>query len=92
MRAVAASTTDRNEEIRSLLGGFISRMTAVPQSVWGGMAAVRFKEVVQRWNEESTRLYRSLDDIAETIRRNESELRAAADHHARHISVVTGSF
>lgn len=91
MRAVAASTADRNEEIRALLGGFISRMNAVPQSVWGGMAAIRFREVVERWNAESTRLCRSLTDIAETIRRNENELRAAADHHARHIADVTGA-
>lgn len=91
MRIVAASTAHRSEEIRALLCGFISRMNAVPQSVWGGMAAARFSEVVQRWNAESTRLCRSLDDIAETVRRNESELRAAADQHARHIADVTAS-
>lgn len=91
MRAVAASTADRSEEIRSLLGGFISRMNAVPQSVWGGMAAMRFKDVVQRWNAESTRLCQSLSGIAETIRRNEFDLRAAADLHARHITGVNGA-
>jgi len=89
MRSVAASTLSRNDEIRSLLGGFIARMDAVPQSVWGGIAAARFKEVVQRWNGESTRLCHSLAEIAETIQRNEGELRAAADHHAQHIADVT---
>jgi len=90
MRSVAASTLNRTEEIRSLLQGFISRMDSVPQSVWGGMAAARFKEVMQRWNAESTRLCQSLADIAETIQRNERDLRIAADQHARHIGSVTG--
>lgn len=91
MRAVAASTADRTEAIRSLLGGFISRMNAVPQSVWGGMAAMRFRDVVQRWDAESTRLCQSLSDIADTIRQNEGDLRAAAELHARRIGDVTGA-
>lgn len=91
MRAVAASTADRTEAIRSLLGGFISRMNTVPQSVWGGMAAMRFRDVVQRWDAESTRLCQSLSDIADTIRQNEGDLRAAAELHARHIGDATGA-
>lgn len=88
MRSVAASTSARSDEIGSLLQGFISRMDAVPPSVWGGLAAARFREVVQRWNTESERLCRSLAEIAETIRRNEHELRAAAEHHAERLGNV----
>ena len=89
MRSVAAATDGRNEEIRVLLHGFISRMDAVPPSVWGGPAAARFKEVVQRWNTESTRLSHALAEIAETIRHNERELREAAELHAQRISDAT---
>ena len=89
MRSVAAATDSRNEEIRSLLHGFISRMDAVPPSVWGGPAAARFKEVVQRWNTESTKLSHALAGIAETIRHNERELRDAAQSHAQRISDAT---
>lgn len=89
MRSVAATTDSRNEEIRSLLNGFISRMDAVPPSVWGGPAAARFKEVVQRWNTESTKLSHALAGIAETIRHNERELRDAAQSHAQRISDAT---
>ncbi len=89
MRSVAAATDSRNEEIRSLLNGFISRMDAVPPSVWGGPAAARFREVVQRWNAESTKLSRALAGIAETIRHNERELRDAAQSHAQRISDAT---
>ncbi len=89
MRSVAATTDSRNEEIRSLLNGFISRMDAVPPSVWGGPAAARFKEVVQRWNTESTKLSNALAGIAETIRHNERELRDAAQSHAQRISDAT---
>lgn len=89
MRSVAAATDSRNEEIRSLLNGFISRMDAVPPSVWGGPAAARFKEVVQRWNTESTKLSNALAGIAETIRHNERELRDAAQSHAQRISDAT---
>ena len=89
MRSVAAATDSRNEEIRSLLNGFISRMDAVPPSVWGGPAAARFKEVVQRWNTESTKLSHALAGIAETIRHNERELRDAAQSHAQRISDAT---
>lgn len=89
MRSVAAATDSRNEEIRSLLNGFISRMDEVPPSVWGGPAAARFKEVVQRWNTESTKLSHALAGIAETIRHNERELRDAAQSHAQRISDAT---
>ena len=89
MRSVAAATDSRNEEIRSLLHGFISRMDSVPPSVWGGPAAARFKEVVQRWNTESAGLTSALAGIAETIRHNERELREATQSHAQRISDVT---
>lgn len=89
MRSVAAATDARNEEIRSLLQGFITRMDAVPPSVWGGLAASRFRDVVQRWNAESARLSESLTRIAETIRHNERELYAAATEHAERISAVS---
>lgn len=86
MRSVAAATDSRNDEIRVLLEGFISRMEAVPPSVWGGPAAARFKQVVQRWNTESTKLSHALAGIAETIRHNERELREAAQSHAQRIA------
>lgn len=88
MRAVAAATDARNEEIRVLLHGFISRMTGIPASVWGGSAAARFHDVVQRWNAESTRLAHALAAIAETIRHNERELHTAAQAHAERIGHV----
>lgn len=86
MRSVAAVTDSRNDEIRLLLQGFISRMDAVPPSVWGGPAAARFKQVVLRWNAESAKLSHALAGIAETIRHNERELREAAQSHAQRIS------
>ena len=39
MRDVAGKIDARNDEIRSMLQGFIGRMTSVPPSVWGGDAA-----------------------------------------------------
>ena len=74
MRSVAGTTDARNEEIRAMLQAFIGRMSSVPQSVWGGLAAARFKDVVDRWNAESMRLYHVLHTIAETIRHNEAML------------------
>lgn len=91
MRAVAATTDARNEEIRAMLQAFIGRMSAVPASVWGGLAAVRFQDVVNRWNAESTRLHHVLHDIAETIRVNEATLREAAQGHADHIAAAAGN-
>ncbi len=90
MRSVAAATDTRNDEIRAMLQAFIGRMSGVPPSVWGGLAAVRFKDVVERWNTESTRLYHVLHDIAATIRHNEAALREAAEHHAHHIAAAGG--
>ncbi len=91
MRSVAAAVDTRNEEIRAALQAFIVHMSAVPQSVWGGMAAARFKDVVHRWDCESTSLYHALHGIAKTIRYNEVALREAADEHARHIGAAAGS-
>ena len=90
MRSVAATTDTRNEEIRAMLQAFIGRMSSVPPSMWGGMAAARFKDVVDRWNAESTRLYHVLHTIAETIRHNEAVLREAGQNHAHTIAAAGG--
>lgn len=88
MRSVAGTTDSRNEEIRAMLRAFIGRVNSVPTSVWGGIAAARFKEVVDRWNIESMRLYHALHTIAETIRYNEAALRETGDSHAHHIAAI----
>lgn len=90
MRSVAGTTDTRNDEIRAMLQNFIARMSSVPPSVWGGAAATRFKDVVDRWNTESTKLYHALHGIAEAIRYNESALREASETHARHIAGAAG--
>lgn len=89
MHSVAGQLDTRNEEIRSMLGVFIGRMCSVPASVWGGAAAVRFREVVDRWNAESMVLHTALGRIAETIRLNERTLADAADGHAQQLAAVT---
>jgi WXG100 family type VII secretion target len=88
MAAVAGQTDARNEEIRALLQAFIGRMSSVPPSVWGGVAASRFRDVVDRWNAESLRLHAALQRIAETIRLNERTLREAGQAHSDHIGAV----
>jgi WXG100 family type VII secretion target len=89
MTAVAGKTDARNEEIRAMLQSFIGRMGAVPQSVWGGVAAARFRDVVERWNTESMKLNAALQRIAETIRYNERTLREATESHSHQIGSVT---
>ncbi|NVN50482.1 ESAT-6-like protein EsxU [Mycolicibacterium hippocampi] len=91
MVAVAGKTDARNEEIRAMLQSFIGRMSSVPPSVWGGAAAARFRDVVERWNGESLRLHAALQRIAETIRANERLLREATDSHSQRIGSVAGS-
>lgn len=91
MRSVAATTDARNDEIRAMLQAFIGRMNTVPRSVWGGLAAARFKDVVDRWNAESTRLYHVLHTIAETIRHNETVLLEAGEDHAHRIAAAGGN-
>jgi WXG100 family type VII secretion target len=88
MAAVAGKIDARNEELAAMLKTFIGQMTNVPPSVWGGVAAARFRDVVDRWNTESVALHQSLQRIAETIRSNESTLREAADRHSHRIASV----
>jgi WXG100 family type VII secretion target len=88
MTAVAGKTDARNEEIRAMLQSFIGRMGSVPPSVWGGVAAVRFRDVVERWNGESMKLHAALQRIAETIRYNEGTLREAGEGHSHQIGSV----
>ncbi|WP_333892775.1 WXG100 family type VII secretion target [Mycolicibacterium gadium] len=88
MAAIAGKTDARNEEIRAMLQSFIGRMGGVPPSVWGGVAASRFHDVVDRWNTESVKLHAALQRIAETIRLNQQTLREAADTHSHQISAV----
>jgi WXG100 family type VII secretion target len=90
MRSVASTTDARNEEIRALLQAFVGRMNGVPPSAWGGLAAARFKEVMDRWNAESVRLYHALNTIADTIRHNATALQEAGHNHAHHIAAVGG--
>ncbi|MCT7658114.1 WXG100 family type VII secretion target [Mycobacterium deserti] len=88
MTAIAAKTDARNEEIRAMLQAFIGRMSSVPPSVWGGVAATRFRDVVDRWNAESLKLHAALERIAENIRRNHVTLREAAETHSHQIGAV----
>ncbi|MCH9710511.1 MAG: WXG100 family type VII secretion target [Actinomycetia bacterium] len=91
MISVAGRTEASNEEIRAMLQSFIGRMSSVPPSVWGGGAAARFRDVVERWNAESLRLTAALQRIAETIRDNERILREAADGHSQRIGSVAAA-
>lgn len=91
MRDVATKIDARSADLRGSLSGFIGRMTSVPTSVWGGSAATRFKDVVDRWNAESTKLLSALDGIAATIRFNERQLSEAAQAHADQLSGVVAS-
>ncbi len=88
MRDVAAITEGRAGEIRGMLQGFIGRVGSVPASVWSGPAAVRFREVVDRWNAESARLCRALESIAAVVRANERVLHDAALTHEHMIGAV----
>ncbi|TFV54843.1 WXG100 family type VII secretion target [Mycobacterium sp. PS03-16] len=88
MGTVAGAIDARNEEIRAMLHTFIGRMTSVPPEVWGGVAATRFREVVDRWNAESLKLHTALQRIAETMRSNQQTLLAAADAHSAQIAAV----
>ncbi|MGN7780559.1 WXG100 family type VII secretion target [Mycolicibacterium sp. 22603] len=88
MHAVSGQIDARNDEIRAMLGSFIGRMCSVPASVWGGAAALRFREVVNRWNTESIALHAALGRIAETIRLNEQTLREAAESHSHQLAAV----
>jgi len=90
MTAVAAKTDAGNAEIRAMLASFIGRMSSVPPSVWGGVAAIRFQHIVERWNAESVQLHTSLERIAETIRRNQQTLREAGETHSHQIGTVAG--
>ena len=88
MASVASKIDVLNDDVRAMLQTFIGRMSSVPPSVWGGVAAVRFRDVVDRWNRESLVLHTSLGRIAETIRANERTLRAAADGHAQRLGAL----
>lgn len=88
MTTVAGQVEIGNEEIRAMLQSFIGRMASVPPSVWGGAAAARFKDVVDRWNAESMKLHAALGRIAETIRLNERTLHEAAALHAQRIGGI----
>lgn len=88
LTTVAGKIDVLNDDIRATLQTFIGRMNSVPSSVWGGVAALRFHDVVDRWNSESLKLHTALQRIAETIRTNERTLREAADGHAQRLGGV----
>jgi uncharacterized protein YukE len=71
-----------------MLQAFVGSMSGVPPSAWGGPAAARFKDVMDRWNAESLRLYHALNSIADTIRHNAATLQEAGQNHAHHIAAA----
>jgi WXG100 family type VII secretion target len=91
MTAVAGRIDARNEEVRAMLGAFMGQMSSVPPSVWGGVAAARFRDVVARWDAESIKLHTALARIAETMRANEHALRDTADAHSDRIVATTAA-
>jgi WXG100 family type VII secretion target len=91
MTTVAARIDSGNGELRALLQSFIGRMTGVPSTVWGGAAATRFRDVVDRWNAESAQLHTALERIAETLRANQQTLHVAAEQHSHQIAATAGS-
>jgi WXG100 family type VII secretion target len=91
MTAVAGRIDVRNDELRAMLRTFIGQMASVPTAVWGGAAAARFREVVERWDAESQKLHAALQRISETIRMNERTLREVADAHSHTITATGGS-
>jgi WXG100 family type VII secretion target len=91
MAAVAGKIDVRNDEVRAMLRAFIAEMNSVPATVWGGVAAARFREVVDRWDAESMRLHAALARIAETIRHNERMLREIAETHSHSIGSTTNA-
>jgi WXG100 family type VII secretion target len=91
MSDVAGKIDTRNDEIRSMLQGFISRMMSVPPSVWGGNAATAFRGVVDRWNTESVKLQQALQGISSTIRANEVALRQAGETHSQQIGAIAAN-
>lgn len=91
MTSVAHKIDLVNDDTRAMLQTFIGHMSSVPPSVWGGTAAARFSEVVDRWNRESVTLHTSLAHIAETIRANERTLRASVDGHTHRLGAVGGN-
>ncbi|MCA4724896.1 WXG100 family type VII secretion target [Mycolicibacterium fortuitum] len=88
MTSVAGRIDVLNDDVRAMLQSFIGKMSSVPPSVWGGVAAARFRDVVDRWNSESLTLHTSLGRIADSIRINERTLRSAADNHAQRLGAV----
>lgn len=88
MTSVAGRIDGLNDDIRAMLAAFIVKMGSVPPAVWGGVAAARFRDVVDRWNAESLTLHTTLGRIAETIRTNERTLRGAAEAHAQRLGSV----
>ncbi|KAA1432575.1 WXG100 family type VII secretion target [Mycolicibacter arupensis] len=88
MHAIAAAIDAGNGEIRGMLQGFIGRIRAVPPSVWSGLAAARFHDVLDRWNTEALNLHHALAHIADTIRANERVLRDVAEAHSHHIAAA----
>ena len=71
--------------------GLMVRPSLTVRRAASSLAAARFKDVVDRWNAESLRLYHVLHTIAETIRHNEATLRDAGQDHARHIAAAGGN-
>ncbi|BBY32905.1 WXG100 family type VII secretion target [Mycolicibacter minnesotensis] len=90
MHTVAAAIDTGNAEIRGMLQGFVGRIRAVPPSVWSGLAAVRFHDILDRWNTEALNLHHALAGIAETIRGNERVLRDVAEAHSQRIAAAGG--
>jgi WXG100 family type VII secretion target len=81
MRTASQHVFEVRDQIQAQLGQLRSQLAPLEGS-WRGDASVAFGQLMQRWNDDATRINRALQAIGESIQASGADYRAVEEQNA----------
>ena len=89
MQKAAQQVQQVSEEINSELRSLMSNLEPVASS-WKGSAASAFQQLMQRWNEDASKLTQALQGISELLDSTTKNYSQGEEQHTSSISQILG--
>jgi WXG100 family type VII secretion target len=87
MRQAAAHVADVNQQIQGRLTALRNQLAPL-ESTWRGDASLAFQQLMIRWNEDATRINRSLHAIGEAVGSSGADYQAVEQDNSAQISSI----
>lgn len=87
MRQAAQHVADVNQQIQGRLSSLRGQLAPL-EGTWRGEASLAFQQLMVRWNDDATRINRSLQAIGEAVRASGADYRATEQDNAARVSTI----